>query len=420
MRSEGSVDPSGFMWSVLAEAIKVATAFGTFALLTIMFSPRTYGILVGTTALLAFIVPQTSMGSALLLLQRVASNRPKQANDAIPAYRTSIGMSLAGGLAATIVLVALQGVLLPQTPRGTLALLAVSELILASVVEVTAFAAQALKNLKALAGIRALFGGTRVVAAAVLVASESSSLVVWAVGLVIAGAVSVLGSQLLFFRRPVPPSSPAKKDVREGMPFSLGFGADKVRESADQFMLLRFDLAASAGLYGAAFRITQATTAPMFALISASNARFFEQDGPTPVRDTRRLAVRLTGVGLALTIPISVAMFFWLHRVAAALFPDFEELGTALQWLSFVPPLLALEAFAASALTGIGEHTTRVRMMVVTSIVNVALNSVLIPLADWNGAVAATAAANLLYAGLVWAALGRFAEPQSTNRRVHV
>jgi len=73
--------------------------------------------------------------------------------------------------------------------------------------------------------------------------------------------------------------------------------------------------------------------------------------------------------------------------------------------MSIVPFLLALETFAAMALTASGFHTHRVVWTLVSGVVNVGLNLWWIPDHGWRGAAGATIASSVLYVVALWVTL---------------
>jgi O-antigen/teichoic acid export membrane protein len=390
-------------WSLFSESFRLLASLAVFLILTRRYDPDEYGVLVGAIALLAFVLPQATVGSSYLLLKRVAGL------DWTPevALRRLVGTVALGGSAVTLVLLALRPLVIPQLPWEALVLLCVSELIMTGMLEGAVFLAQALQRLRAMALARMTYGVCRLAAAIVLVATTSNPpLWLWAALAAASAGVAALVGQVATVGRPVLPSAPTADDVKQGIPFSVGFGADKLREGTDQVLLVRLDREVDAGIYGAAIRIVGMSMTPALSLVHALNARFFAA-GRESRAAASRLARRAVVAGLLVTVPMGVVFALGGSTIARILPADYADTGPALVYMAVLPTLMVLEIFPGMALTAIGRHRQRVVFNLGAAATNVVLDLLWIPDHGWKAAVVATIISGVAYIAVLWTLLER-------------
>lgn len=388
-------------WSLLGELTRLSSRVVVFLILTYRYEPETYGALVGAMGFLLFLVPVATLGATFLLLQRVAGDEW----DSATACRHAFSSVLVGGMLATLALVVLQPVILPQVPLAALLLLALAELVGGGLVEVLTFLAQATERLAAMTAIRAIHAALRLGAAlGLFFFSSQPDLWVWAaLTAVTALPVIVLGQRVLLGRM-VRPATLTRNDVREGLPLSVGFGAESLRHSADSYLLLRLDQPGEAGIYGSASRLTGLAQIPIVALINASNAQIYAA-GARSVRECRAVAARVTAGALGISVLIGLVLAVGAELIVAVLPSEYADAADALRWLAVTPALFASAAFAATAVTASRNHRYRIALNVIGSVVNVVLNLMWIPDHGWRGAVAASIVSATIFAAGLWLVL---------------
>ena len=399
------------VWSLAAEGFRLVGSLVTFVILTRLYEPSEFGILVATISLFGFVFPHASVGAGWLVMKRVASEgwSPEEA------MARATGMALTGGVVAVAGLMLLRPLILPQVSAAMFFGLAISELFLVGMVEITLFAAQATERLIVKAATWTTYGMGRAAAAlAILVLVDDPDLGVWIVANAMVGVLVLLMAQTMTLGRVVAPVRPVWADVRLGLPYSLGFGSDRLRDVADTVALVRLDYEADAGLYSAARRLVNVAQAPIIASLHAVNARIWRAGGRSAA-DARAVAVRSTAVGAAYGSVVGVGILLGGSVAASFLGDSYEETGAVLRWMSIVPLLLALETFAAMALTASGFHTHRVVWTLVSGVVNVGLNLWLIPDHGWRGAAGATIASSVLYVVALWLTLNWASQERVTR-----
>ncbi len=411
-----SVDETGLMenlsWSMAAEAVRLVSSFAAFLLLVRVYRPVDFGRLMATTALFATLFPLASVGGGWLVLQRVTKDCWSTRN----ALAMTSGLTVVGSLVIGSIALVLRPLILPQMPPHLFIGVAVSEMLLMGLVEVTLFAAQATERLMAKAVAWSVYGLGRAAAAGVLlVVTDDTGLGSWIAITIGLGAVVLTAAQLATVGGLVAPALPRWVDVRDGLPYSVGFGAERLLATTDNILLVRFDYVAEAGLYAAARRLMTVSLAPCMAALHAVSARLWRA-GSRSIVDARRLAFRYTAYGAAYGLATIVAWLLLGDTITAVLGETYAESADIIPWLSVLPALTVLEIFAATALTGAGLHNRRVVLTVFVGALNVVLNVLWIPDAGWRGAVFASLCSSAVYVVLLWTVLAHAAGSWPTRR----
>ena len=405
-------------WALAAEAARMTTSVGTFLIVTHLLTPSDYGVYVGTLGLLWFLLPFASVGASYLVLQRIAGEGAEPGE----AVARANGMVVVGGLVTVAGLVVIRPWLLPQSPALVLGLLALAELVFGGIQEVSVLATQASERLRLSSALRLLQGGSRLVAAAILVlVMPGAGLTGWAcLHLATSALTAAVGQVLLGFsgrlRRAL--RWPQFVDARLGMPFSVSFGADKLRDSADSVLLLRIGSSVDAGVYGAAMRLMGVVTAPLRALIASSNARIFER-GAHSVGGAASVVRRITALAVAYAFCAGIGVVVAGPAVVSLMSDEYISTGAALRVLSALPLAISLEAFVATAVTAVGHQRIRVFSTLASTGLNVVLNILLIPHHGWHGAVVASYACSVLNATVLWSTLLVLQRRQRAGRASH-
>lgn len=398
-------------WSILAEAVRLVSSFGAFLILLRVYRPADYGLLMATTALFTTLFPLASVGGGWLVLQRVTRDSwsPRDA------LAVTSGLTVVGSLVIGAIALGLRPLMLPLMPIHLFIGVAVSEMLLMGLVEVTLYAAQATERLVAKAATWSVYGlGRAVAAGALMLATDNAGLGSW-IGITIGIGITVLiVAQVATVGRLVPPMIPRWVDVREGLPYSIGFGAERLLATTDNILLVRFDYVTEAGLYAAARRLMTVSLAPCMAALHAVSARLWRAGSRTVV-DALRLALRYTAYGTVYGLVTIAAWLLFGDTVTAVLGSTYAESADIVPWLSVLPVLTVLEIFAATALTGAGLHDRRVFLTLVAGALNVVLNVMWIPAAGWQGAVYASLLSSAVYVVLLWMVLAHAAGWRQNN-----
>lgn len=190
--------------------------------------------------------------------------------------------------------------------------------------------------------------------------------------------------------------------LREALPLSVGYGLLTVYTRVDAVMLSKISGFESVGIYGVSYKFvdlvhfaSSAVTLPLLTLLV--------QGWPHHLEDyraaTRRAAMLLAvSGGLALTgilgfVGQATELLYGHHYAAGA---NATRLLTLAEMLAFVTSL------AMCCLIACGRHRHYPLVIAAGLAVNVALNVVLIPALDYEGAAAATLISNTVVATVLW------------------
>jgi O-antigen/teichoic acid export membrane protein len=376
------------------------------------FEPTRYGLYVGTLSAILFLSPFASLGAGDLLCKRYASQLTRMPQ----CLSLARGLASVGGLVTLALLVIARTTVLPSIPLTMLLALGAAELLCNAWTDVAIYASQAAERLVLSSIIRAVQGGTRLLALVAMLAIDSSPTLttwsLWYLGAAFASTVVgnwIIDSAFGGFRRLILPS---RANAREGTALMLGWGTDRIRSDADKFLLLRLDSSGATGIYGAAYRVIDIAFVPVRALTAATGARFW-RDGRDP-KEARRLAIKLTLPAAAYGAAIGVGVLIFAPLIEDILGSDWHDTTNVLRWLALVPLITALQIFPATALTTSDKARTRIVLVIAAVLGNIALNVALIPRFGWRGAAGATIATEAALAAGFWIALARLTSAPRT------
>ena len=193
-------------------------------------------------------------------------------------------------------------------------------------------------------------------------------------------------------------------DFKEGFYFAVSLASQTVYNDIDKTMLVRFGGLAATGIYGAAYRIVDASFSPVSALVYAAYARFF-QHGANGIDGGVRFAKKLLPYSAAYGALAAILLTMGSPLLPILLGGQFAQTSIALRWLS---PLLLLKSFHyffVASLSGSGAQRVAAPIQVSVAIINVLLNLWLIPVYSWRGAAWASLLTDGLLAISLWCAI---------------
>jgi O-antigen/teichoic acid export membrane protein len=401
-RVRGSTLTRNTLWMLAGQLARTVVQAIYFVLVAHALRPVGYGAFVAALSLVMIAAPFASLGTGPVLVKNVARDPTT-----LPVYwGNALVVIVASGVALLAVVLAAAWAFLPSTiPLGLVLALGVAELVFARTVEVCAKVFQAFQQLKWTSAIQLILSGWRLLSIAALYAIvREPTPLAWSLGYlastIAATAVAVLLVHVLH-GRPRPIVDRARMELGEGAYFSISLSAQSIYNDIDKAMLSRLSTLATAGVYGAAYRIIDVSFAPIAALLSASYARFF-QHGLEGLPGTLRLARKLLPVAAALGVASGLALVASAPLVPLVLGARYAEISAMLLWLAPLPLVRACHYFLADALTGAGHQRVRSALQIVAAGANVGLNLWLIPVYSWRGAAWTSLGCDgLLAAGLL-------------------
>jgi O-antigen/teichoic acid export membrane protein len=404
-------------WLLAGELLGLASQLVMFILVTNTFENDVYGMFVGVVSLALFVGPFSSFGAGYLVVQRVVG----RGEDLIPAILRSWITVIGGAVLFGGALVALRGIVLPQTTTTLLLEVMCAELLFNQLVQANRFIGQAIGKLW-LAPIMTSTSGIMRVAFAYwyLKVRANPTIVGWGFFYALSVAFgAAIGMTIIWIMAGdhIRARFPSRKDLGEGLTFSINVSSAMLKADADKWLLVRMNHEAANGVYSAGYRILGIAIVPNVALGEATYARFFAASGP---KEALALAKKLSMASLVINSVSGFAMLIGASYITELLGPSYGEATQVLRWIAFVPLLSAWQTFAGNALTGVGHHRIRLYQTMSSAILNIVLNLALIPSMSWRGSALATIITEVWLVVLHWRTLFRLAsrEPVSPGAMV--
>jgi O-antigen/teichoic acid export membrane protein len=393
-------------WLLAGELFGLASQFVMFVFVTNAFEKEIYGTFLGVVSLALFVGPFSSFGAGYLVVQRVVSKGEALLPAVLRAWTTVVlGAVVVGGA-----LVALRVVVLPQATTILLIEVFAAELFFNQLVQANRFVSQTIDKLWITAVMTVTGGITRVLFSVwYLHINSNPTIEGWGLFYalsVAAGAIVGLAIIWILVGDEIRAHFPTRRDLGEGLAFSINVSSAMLKGDADKFLLTRMNQEAANGVYGAGYRILGVAMVPNTALGEATYARFFATSGP---RDAIALAKKLSLVSLVINGISAVVTLVGASWITGLLDDSYAEASEVLRWIAFVPLLSAWQLFAGNALSGIGHHRTRLLQTSSSAVLNIVLCLALIPSLSWQGAAIATIITELYLVTLHWRTLWRLA-----------
>lgn len=235
-----------------------------------------------------------------------------------------------------------------------------------------------------------------------------------------AGAAAALGVAIWLLVRRVrwPGLRAPRQDRRELRRRSLPFATQDILSIGiarfDTILLSALATKAVVGLYGAAYRLLEATLFVSNALAGAFTAMFtyLSKDSDPPIREVFQRALKAT---LALLVPGAVTLAVLAEPVLRLFFgPGFEDGVGALRILAAVVVVLGVVRISNALVLSRGNPNVLAWQFALALVVNVTLNVVLIPPFEATGAALAMLGTELLLAiGMLWVAIAAVGPPRA-------
>ena len=385
-----SIGPEGLArragWAGAVEVMQLVSSLLVFFALAKLMSTDDYGRMTGILGLAMVTSGLTGFGSHVLLIKRVSQGEPL--SEAWP-RATSIGV-IGPGLGA-VALIALQPLLLPNVDRLPYTLLVLAQVNFFWLSELAVWVGNGTRRLKEAAQIRFLILCCRLAALGWFAIWGQGELVRWAAASMISFAVSaILAVGFIWLVFGVRPSLVQGRlvDVREGTPFSVNAVSESLVDVSDRPLLLRYDHAADAGVYGLGGRIAQLGYLPLRIIMRASDADLFQagKRGTGPALNVTR---SLLGPSIAVSVAVGVGMVVFAPVVLIAGDKWTDAVG-AIRLLAALPLVRGVQWLLGNTLTASARQMWRVGATWSAAALNLGLNLILLPTGTWRTAVFTT------------------------------
>jgi O-antigen/teichoic acid export membrane protein len=393
------------LWLAGGQVGRTVLQAAYFVLLARALGVRDYGALVAVLAIISILNPFSGLGVITLLVKNI-SRRPEQA---APEWATARMVTvLSGSILSMIAVVASSAIGPEEVSHWAFAALALSELILARLIDVAATVYQAQRKMRRTAFYPIYLVLARLTGAVALILSPLAvDVLTWAmVQLLTTGPVAFV---IMAFTTRSLGSAPARlgdfaRAWREGLLYSVSLSSQSIYNDIDKTMLARLSSLADAGTYTAAYRLVDMGHTPIRAAMAAAFPSMFAH-GEAGLRSALAITRRLCWPVLVYACLAGMTLLLVAPLLPIVLGHDFSGSVGALQGLAALPLLRAAHQLPADALTGSGFQGRRTLIQIIVALANVGANLVLIPQHGVAGAVAASLASETALAIGLWSAV---------------
>lgn len=394
-------------WSLLHDVTQLLVMTATFTLLGRSLGKSDYGRYAGMYGIIGPIGGLTWSGICLAVLQRRLRERDGVETTARNFFLAAITLAVLSTIAATGIGTAI----IHGLGAPTIFLMAFAELF-ASALNYVAFSMiQADRGFAPSTRLRMVTLLIRV--SVVLALSATGNLRIaplaagYAIGFLIYGIV-IWRRVLPHYRIPILFGRPQPGIGKLTALISIPIGAGVLQQDGDKAVLNAYHHAASAGLYGAAFRIISMGLVPLRALEGAAFQRFLPHNESEINQHTRR-AARYSALALAGSVLVGIGIYIASPLATAILGDDFKGAQSIIPWLMPFLPLTAVSNAPLNGLLGLGKLGLRAGIYSVSALLSLTLYITMIPLvpqnAPWKGAIIGTIVGEAFLAITGWTAL---------------
>lgn len=378
------------LWELLAKGINTICQAAYFAIIVRVLGAENYGAFVAIASLAALIFPFADLGSGDILVQQVSRD-----NKVFSTYwGNALLMVFSASLLLTIVTFFLSPIIFQQN-INILAILAIlfADLTGLAIFIVSAKAFMAHSLLKKSSLLQIISTVTKLLAAIVLaIYITKPTLWQWSCLYLLSAIVTaIIGIVWVnkILGQPKLKIADIPSMTNQGIYFSIGQSAYNINSHIDKTMLASMATLEATGIYGAAYKLIEVASVPIYAILSASYPKFF-QEGTKGIVGCFNLARKLLPFVAAYCTLVLLGLIFFAPGITAIFGAEYQNAIATLRWLAPIPLIGSIQLLLADTLTGSGFQKTRSIIQVTTALGNVGLNFWLIPLYSWKGAVWAT------------------------------
>ena len=402
------------LWELLAKAVNIGCQAAYFTIVVRVLGAENYGAFVGITAFAALIFPFANLGSGDILIQQVSRDRKVFAsywgNTLVIVSCVSLFLAFAAYFISPLLFLKITNL-----PAILTILLADLTGLAMTVVSAKAFMSHNLLKNSSLLQIIATI--TKLLAAIALASYEKPLLFQWSylylLSAIVTAAIGIIWvSKTLGKPKPAPQAIPAM--ASQGIYFSIGESAYNINSDIDKTMLASMATLEATGIYGAAYRLIQVGSIPIYAVLSASYPKFF-QEGAKGIQSCLSLVKRLLPFVAIYGVISLIGFLFLAPWITYILGDEYQNAIATVRWLAPIPIIGSIQLLLADTLTGAGFQKTRSAIQVITALGNVGLNFWLIPLYSWKGAAWATLSSDSFRVVCLAIAVGWFYHEQKAN-----
>jgi O-antigen/teichoic acid export membrane protein len=374
----------------------------TFLIVARDMGKAEFGIFAAVVAAAQIAMAFSGLGSDVLVIRRVARDVAEFSR----ALLTALGFLAVSGPVLLAVYIAVMHLIFGAVAPITLLLLVgVSDIVCQPLNNICAACFLARGRPIGTAWLNIVFTGIRVMGALIWISvTQEHTALSWAgfyvAGSALAAALSLAQVVMSLGR---PGGSIRWSDWYDGFHYALQNSFASSFRQIDRPVIAYLSSPAVVGVYAAAFRIADAASMPVQAIMYATFNRFF-QLGAKGTSHSLRFALRIlpfaVGAGVLAGIAVAVVAPF----APLLLGPAYAGTKHALLLLSALPVLLAFSYVGGDILLGSDHVALRTLILFAMPVVSVAMCFVFVPQYGTLGAVYATLSTNAISAAVSWSA----------------
>lgn len=356
---------------------------------------ESYGLISAVVAISLLLGPWSGLGYDFVALRAVSQDSGVSGSY----FRLGIRMILSTSFLLVVATTAIVGIWFDdQYPVSVVALILVAELVFLRGTELIAKILQGNDRFFDMAIARLSNSAARLaVLVPIAISGSGITAVQWAWAYALAAIVSFVFCAVLM-RRTVEPDGVVRRRSRDedidGLHFCSGITSGRLSSEFDKAMTLSLADAASAGIYGAGFRLVTSMVTPVISFVSVVSSSLFRMNAYSEQRGLGNQALVLCGIAAVYGAIVSLALWLFLPSVIGVLFgDDYLAITRGLLPLALLPTAMSCRLVGEQAMAALRKLRFRSTTQWVVAVIAVLLNFVLIPDYGW------TAAAWVLLAG---------------------
>lgn len=378
------------LWELLAKAINIGCQAAYFTIIVRVLGTENYGAFVGIASLAALIFPFADLGGGDILIQQVSKDKK--------VFSIYWGNALLIVLGASLLLATITYFISPFIFHNNITLPVIGAILLADLTGLAIFVVSAKAfmshNLLKNSSLLQIVGTITKLLAAIVLATyfKQPSLWQWSYlylsSALITGIIGIIWVSKTLGKPQLAPTI-IPNIASKGVYFSIGQSAHNINSHIDKTMLASMATLEATGIYGAAYRLIEVGSIPIYAVLSASYPRFF-QEGAGGIKGCLNLVKRLLPFVAIYGACALIGFLLFAPWITYILGDEYQNAIATVRWLAPIPIIGSIQLLLADTLTGAGFQKTRSAIQVTTALGNVGLNIWLIPLYSWRGAAWAT------------------------------
>ncbi|HTW44196.1 MAG TPA: oligosaccharide flippase family protein [Acidobacteriaceae bacterium] len=398
----------GSAWMIAGRTAALGFQAVYFVLMGRVLGSREYGAFVGVVALVAVLSQFSSLGMEMVMLRDVSRDRARFA----AAWGAALRMAAIGFVALLLIALAFGHIFLNPGLRLLIPWIAVSDGLFGKAAQLAGRAFQSVGQIRVMAQLTAAMNAGRALLAAALFAyvhwGGHADALVWArIYWIAPFVVGLVSFALVTARLGWPRWEPMhRRDWSEGLSFSLSNSSISLYNDIDKTFLVSLGQTFAAGIYGAAYRVADMATVPLYSVYAAATPRLFRAGGEG-VEQAHALSGRILRRTSLYGVAAAAALFFGAPLVPWLFGPSFAESVPALRWLALLPLLRVLHYAWGTTITASASQWNRTATQIAAATLNLALCAWMIPRWSWQGAAWASLLTDGSLAALSWMVLSR-------------